>query len=45
MLAAMISSNFLQLQYFWDFNKRLQANFFQLSFESFWLYFLGARLF
>ena len=41
----MISSNTLQLQYFWDFNKYLQAIFSQLSFENFRLYLLGARLF
>ena len=33
MVVIMIASNTLQFQYFWDFNK--------LSFENFWLYFLG----
>ena len=32
-------------QYFWDFNKCPQAIFSKLSFENFWLYLLGARLF
>ena len=45
MMVAMISSNTLQFQYFWDFNKFLQAIFSQLSFENFWLYLLGAMLF
>ena len=45
MAVAMISSNTLQFQYFWDFNKYLQAIFSQLSFENFWLYLLDARLF
>ena len=45
MVAAMISSNTLQFQYFWDFDKYLQAIFSQLSLENFWLYLLGARLF
>ena len=45
MVVAMISSNTLQFQYFWDFNKCLQAIFSQLSFENSWLYLLGARLF
>ena len=44
MVAAMISSNTLQFQYFWDLNKCLQAIFSQLGFENFWLYLLGARL-
>ena len=35
----------LQFQYFWDFNNCPQAIFSQLSFENFWLYLLGARLF
>ena len=42
---AMIWSNTLQFEYFRDFNKCLQAIFFQLSFEKLWLYLLGARLF
>ena len=33
-----------KFQYFWDFNKCIQAVFFQLSFEHFWLYHLGASL-
>ena len=37
MVVAMISSNTLQLQYFWDFNKYLQAMFSELSFENFQL--------
>ena len=41
MVVAMISSNTLQFQYFWDFNKCLQAIFTQLRFESRWLYILG----
>ena len=41
MVVAMISSNTLQFQYFWDFNKCLQVIFSQLSFENFWLYLLG----
>ena len=41
----MISSNTQQFQYFWDFNKCLQAIFSQLSFENFWLYLLVATLF
>ena len=41
----MISSNTFQFQYFWDFKKCPQAIFSQLSFENFWLYLLGARLF
>ena len=45
MVVAMTSSNSLQFQYFWGFNKCLQAIFFQLSFEHFWLYLLGAVLF
>ena len=45
MLFAMISSNTLQFHYFGDFNKSLQAVFSQLSFENFWLYFLGTRVF
>ena len=45
MVVAMISSDTLQFQYFWDFNKYLQAIFVQLSFENFLLYLLGARLF
>ena len=45
MVVVMIPSNTLQFQYFWDFNKCLQAIFSQLSFENFWLYLLGARLF
>ena len=44
MVAAMISGNALQFQYFWDFSKCLQAIFFQLSFENVWLYLLDARL-
>ena len=43
MVVAMISSNTLQFQYFWDFC--LQALFSQLSFENFWLYLLVATLF
>ena len=35
----------IKFQYFWDFNKCLQAIFSQLIFENFWLYRLGARLF
>ena len=45
MVVAMISSNTLQFQYFWDFNKCFQKIFSQLNFENFWLYLLGARLF
>ena len=45
MVVATISSNTLQFQYFWCFNKCLQATFSQLRFEHFWLYLLGARLF
>ena len=45
MVVAMISSNTLQLRYFWDFNKCLQAIFSQISFENFWLYLLGAGVF
>ena len=45
MVVAMISSHTLQFQYFWDFNKCFQKIFSQLSFENFWLYLLGARLF
>ena len=45
MVVAMISSITLQFQYFWDFNKCLQAIISQLSFEIFWLYLLGAGLF
>ena len=41
MVVAMISSNTLRFQYFWDFNKCLRAIFSQLSFENFWLYLLG----
>ena len=41
----MISNNTLQFQYFQDFNKFLQTIFSQLSFENFWLYLLGAKLF
>ena len=41
MVVAMIPSNTLQLQCFWDFNKCLQEIFSQLSFENFWLYLLG----
>ena len=41
----MISSNTLQFQYFWDFNKCLLALFSQLSFENFWLYLFVATLF
>ena len=41
----MISSNTLQFQYFWDFNKCLQVIFSQLSFKNFWLCLLVARLF
>ena len=41
MVVVMIPSNTLQFQYFWDFNKFLQAIFSQLSFENFWLYGLG----
>ena len=33
--------NTVQGQYFWDYNKCLQAIFSQLSFENFWLYLLG----
>ena len=33
--------NTVQFQYFWDFNKCLQAIFSQLSFQNFWLYLLG----
>ena len=40
-----MSSNTLQFQYFWDFSKCHQAIFSQLTFENFWLYLLGARLF
>ena len=43
-LLSLMSSNTLQFQYFWDFNKYLQVIFSQLSFENFWLYLLGARL-
>ena len=43
-LLSLMSSNTLQFQYFWDFNKYFQVIFFQLSFENFWLYLLGARL-
>ena len=45
MAVAMISSNTLQFQYFWDFNKCLQAVFSQSSFENFWLHLLGAGCF
>ena len=45
MVVAMISSNTLQFQYVWNFNKCLQAIFSQLSFENFWLYLLDAILF
>ena len=45
MVVPIISINTLQFQYFWDFNKCRQAIFFQLRFEKFWLYILGARLF
>ena len=45
MVVAMILSNTLQFQYLWDFNKFLQAIFSQLSFDDFWLYLLGDRLF
>ena len=41
----MITSNNLQLQYLWDFNKCFQAILSQLRFENFWLYLLGAGLF
>ena len=41
MVVITIPSNTLQFQYFWDFNKRLRAMFYQLSFENFWLYILG----
>ena len=41
MVVVMIPSNTLQFQYFWDFNKCLQAIFTQLRFESRWLYILG----
>ena len=44
MVAAMISGNALQFQYYWDFSKCLQAIFFQLIFENVWLYLLDARL-
>ena len=45
MVGAMTSSNNLSFQYFWNFNKCLQAIFSQLSFENFWLYLLDAILF
>ena len=41
MVDVMIPSNTLQFQYFWDFIKCLLAIFSKLSFENFWLYFLG----
>ena len=41
MVVVMITSNTLQFQYFWDFNKCLLAIFTQLRFESRWLYILG----
>ena len=41
MVVAMISSNTLQFQYFWDFDKCLQVIFSQLSFENFWLHLSG----
>ena len=44
MVAAMIPSNTLQLQYYWDFNKCLRAIFSQLSFENLWLFLLGEAL-
>ena len=34
-------SNILQFQYFWGFSKCHWSIFSQLSFENFWLYFLG----
>ena len=45
MVVAIISSNNLQFQYLWDFNKFLQAIFSQFSVENFWPYLLDARLF
>ena len=46
MVVAMISSNiYFTISIFLDFNEYLQAIFSQLSFENFWLYVLGARLF
>ena len=41
MVAVIITSNTLQFQYFWDFNKCFRAIFSQLRFENFWLYLLG----
>ena len=41
MVANLRQRNTLQFQYFWDFNKCLQAIFSQLSFENFWLYLSG----
>ena len=45
MVVAMITSNTLQFQYFWDFNKFFQTIFSQLGFENFGLHLFGARLF
>ena len=33
--------NNIQFQYFWDFNKCLQAIFSQLRFQNLWLHLLG----
>ena len=45
MVVAMIWSNTLPFQYFWDFNKCLQVIFSQLSFENLGVYLLGAGCF
>ena len=45
MVVPIISINTLQFQYFWDFNKCLQAISSQLSLENFQQYRLVARLF
>ena len=45
MVVAMISSNTLEFQYFWDLNKYFQAIFSQSGFDNFWQYLFGARLF
>ena len=45
MVVAMILSNTLQFQYFWDFKICFQLIFSQLRFENLWIYRYGARLF